>query len=480
MQSISTVFDRTRRHSAESYYYKNQDEAEAEFKYKKHLEHDAERPEPKAYAGFVPNEVLLDKPPADVIVYVFLQYCGKFGIKPTRKLVEKKLAISYGTYRHALSRLRNKDLISKQDDGLYKFKPLAYNCSQNWVSANALINLHRGYWIPIDLLAKDDISNIAKIVYSVIKSITQSTSKISQDFIGSKVGLKRKAVGRAVNELIKARLVSVDPTGIKSAHMYQVFNCKKREGMTMASVTASNKKCDQHDTSKCDQNDTQSINLSINNINKNRGIRDSNDQQTLTVDNSLMFLESIINKARREYAKIKRVANEVEEKQAKVFEELNEVTLNKDIQGMRRCGVDIATMERRKQRIDDKKDKIMKNLIDSDNCIKKYKIKISEGHKIKISELIVSVLPDYKDKKTKKAAHCLMFNSLCLQYHGYTNKKDKYKRAEYTADECLELVTSSIKKRRFSLHPELDVGNNSLQNQANDATLCSDRFEYLN
>ncbi len=443
----------------------------------------------KQYAGFVPNHIFLHKPPADVIAYAFLQFCDFFSIKVTKQVIEKRLSITYGTLRNCLKRLRDKELILKQSDGSYLFNSLLIGHPNKWVSSKELQIIHNGYWMDIDILGNKDISNITKMVYTAIKSISKSTTKIHQAFIGSKIARGRKSVNRSVKELVKYSLITAQNT-CDGVNIYSIVESKK-----MYSESTGNKKCHQNGTPVCHQNGTLSNNISNKYNIDTTGIRDNDILKNLSVDHDLLKLREVVNAERRKYTRMRGEIKELEIKETKAIENLTKATIDKDIDKMRRVGEEHSYFERAKNNLEAKAETLQQKVTNPEYSLRKYtikekNIKISTVSQKTLAEAVTKVLPDFGDEKTTRAAYCLLLNSVYLIYNSYYFKRFKknYKcksqnRSEISEKEALMCTISDLRNKRLDLHNDLNSGINNLQIQQNNAILggeYKDRFEYLN
>ena len=462
----------------------SQTEAEAE------LQHGPDRYDTaiKQYAGFVPNHIFLHKPPADVIAYAFLQFCDFFSIKVTKQVIDKRLAITYGTFRNCLKRLRDKELVKKQSDGSYLFNILIDDHPKKWVTSKELQLIHKGYWMELDILGNKDISNITKMVYTAIKSISKSTRKINQAFIGGKIARGRQAVNRSVKELVKHGLIEVKNT-CDGVNIYSIV-----EGKKMTSETVCNKSCHQNGTSICHQNGTHSNNISNKNNIDHTGIRKNEILKNLSVDNDLLKLQGVINEERRKYMRMHNEIQEIENKKTKALERLTQATIEKDIDEMRRIGEEHSYFERTKIKLEGKAETLKEKVANPEYSLRKYtinekNIKISAESQQAMAEAVEKVLPDFKDERTTRAAYCLLLNSLYLKYNSYYFKRFKKnykikqpKRSEISMEEALRCTISDLSNKRFDLHNDMNLGVKNLQIQQNNARLggeYKDRFEYL-
>ena len=457
----------------------SQNEAEAELQAGPHRYDTAI----KQYAGFVPNHIFLHKPPADVIAYAFLQFCDFFSIKITKKVIDKRLAITYGTFRNCLKRLRDKELVKKQPDGSYLFSSLIDDHPKKWVTSKELQIIHKGYWVDLDILANKDISNITKMVYIAIKSISKSTTKINQAFIGRKIARGRKAVNRSVQELIKHGLLEVKNT-CDGVNIYSIVERKK-----MVSETVTNKSCHQNDTALCHQNGTHSNNISNKNYIDHTGDIDNDALKKLAVDHDLLNLEDAVNVERRKYQKIHAEIQETEGKKAEVEKNYTQATIDQDIDEMRRISAECSRIEIKKMNLEDKAENLKKKVTDPKYFLRKEKnIRITSSSQEILEKAVMKVLPDFKDERTTRAAYCLLLNSLYLTYNSYYFKRFRknYKhpqRPEASEREALQCTISDLANKRIAFNNNVNTGVKNLQIQQNNAKIegeYKDRFEYLN
>ncbi len=439
----------------------------------------------KQYAGFVPNHIFLHKPPADVIAYAFLQFCDFFSIKVTKQVIEKRLSITYGTLRNCLKRLRDKELILKQSDGSYLFNSLLIGHPNKWVSSKELQIIHNGYWMDIDILGNKDISNITKMVYTAIKSISKSTTKIHQAFIGSKIARGRKSVNRSVKELVKYSLITAQNT-CDGVNIYSIVESKK-----MYSESTDKKSCHQNDTPVCHQNDTLSNSLSNKYNIDHTGVRDNEDLKNLSTDKDLLRLENAVNQERHRYSTLKSEISSIELKKSEALKKLNEATLNIDIDGMRYMHTAISNLDLSLTRLESSAKKITEKMSSNaysihQQMVRNNSVRITAEAMKAIEDSARKVLPDFRDSKTTNAAYCMLVNSLFSSYNSYfmKRKSKNYKKKDNddcSAKEALECVMLDLKNKRYNLSGFTDDTGKNLNNNKESANIVyKERFEHIN
>ena len=439
----------------------------------------------RQYAGFVPNHIFLHKPPADVITYAFLQFCNFFSIKLTKKIIDERLSISYGTFRNSLKNLRDKGFVKKEPEGDYLFNPLAEGNQKQWVTSKELTGLSKGYYIDVDILGDKRISNITKMVYATIKSIAKSRPKMHQAFIGSKIARERKAVNRSVKQLVKYSLITAHQT-CDEANLYTIVESKK-----MYSESTDKKSCHQNGTPVCHQNGTLS-NSSSNKYNiDNTGVRDNEVLKSLSTDKDLLKLENEINQERHHYSNLMSEISSIEQKKSGALKKLNEATLNIDIEGIRYMHTVVSNLDLSLNRLETSAKKITEKMSSNaysihQQIVRNNSVRITAETMKAIEDSARKVLPDFKDSKTTNAAYCMLVNSLFSSYNSYfmRRKSKNYKKKDNddcSAKEALECVMLDLKNKRYNLSGFTDDTGKNLNNNKKSANIVyKDRFEHIN
>ena len=176
-----------------------------------------------SYSSFVPNQVFDECRPFEAITYAAVQYLSFHSIKCSARNIARNVNLSDKAIKNALCFLRKGRFIVKQEDGTYLFRNLNLDHSTELVDAREVVDLHLGYWFPVDVLKSKRLSNQGKRAFALILSLIKTgQSQIEMSYIVKKLKLTRSKASPLIGRLLDEGLIARRRNHCRSVYFYQI------------------------------------------------------------------------------------------------------------------------------------------------------------------------------------------------------------------------------------------------------------------